>query len=280
MRRKEMGANNHDILRVDFNQHGHYVKVIFRFSDHVRVDGLDQCWECGRGGEPRYVDSATVECEVSSVFCPFSDLIAWMEAITCVVKQCSFYWEGEGPNGSFEWSRGCPGRLAVSCNSKTQTGKFSVSISPREAIEAIYIPFIRFIGSNEYHPLAYENLALGGAVGLLLAPDSVEQFTASMVMASRASADSLIRAVMDFAFKRTWNDGEPKTLTLSDLWAHASSTQGDGASEWVAKEWDGMDTAARTEDVRDLLATKCINQGGGAELRNLRSTKIEEWLAG
>lgn len=98
-----------------------------------------------------------LETFVSSAHCPFPDLIAWLEAITCNVQECAFGWDAEGPEGRLGWQRGRPdGNGFLEVTWTPNDTKHRVRLSQHQLVAEFYSGFRAFVESPAYDPQRYE----------------------------------------------------------------------------------------------------------------------------
>jgi len=92
-----------------------------------------------------------LETFVSSAHCPFFDLIAWLEAITCNVQECAFGWDAEGPEGRLDWQRGSPdGNGFLEVTWTPNDTKHRVMLSRHQLVAEFYNGFRAFVESPAY----------------------------------------------------------------------------------------------------------------------------------
>lgn len=142
-----------------------------------------------------------IVCRISGVFCPFRDMIAWLEAIVIGVQECAWEIDGEG-----SWHR-----LSMRGDTLTVTGSGvaeegeQVGGSRRQFVEAFYRGFREFVASPDYRPEPYEafdpsDIAHGPPLLDLRSP-LVEQWLAGseLLQASYRNADRPAARVIEAA---------------------------------------------------------------------------------
>ena len=142
------------------------------FGDAVAATPCDD--KCEKG-EPELTSQKDVTIRTwtsASVSCFFAELMRWLEAVVCGVRECAFGWEGEGPDGELRWRYN--GRdsglfmLDWSGTSKSPAATQRVRVNRTQMVRALYGSFRDFVESDRYDPLVYECLDAGETFALVL----------------------------------------------------------------------------------------------------------------
>ncbi len=135
-----------------------YIELSLLFQGDIRVETpCDVNMTLGKPAEHARADTR-LDTFVSSVHCPFPDLVAWLEAITCNVQECAFGWDAEGPEGRLIWQRGSPGGNGFLEVTWTPSGtKHRVMLSRHQLVAAFYSSFRAFVESPIYEQQRYES---------------------------------------------------------------------------------------------------------------------------
>lgn len=201
----------------------------------------------------RHPARQTLSMRVSSGYCPFPGLIAWLEAIASGVQECAFEWEAEGPDGRLEWDRPF---LAVRWRQHGETRVLEVRSEAPQLVAAFYAAFRGFVESEAYQPLRYEELRNGEQLALMIG--------------NRFSEAELIGQLLE-------EDREAAEARLDAIWPVGPSELNPGALPWIDAGWRVRDTSRRRKYLQEVFD---LRGGGryGTNLRTLRSAKIEQWL--
>lgn len=144
------------VLAVSF-QHGDFdhVEWLFRWTGWSVVETPLDDRSLVPAQASRYDDGA-LECFLSSVFCPFRDLLAWLEAVVCGVQECAFQWDAEGCDGELRWHRrdAETGFLTITWGADRRRPR--LLLEGRQMVQAIYQGFRSFVESAGYEPSRYE----------------------------------------------------------------------------------------------------------------------------
>ena len=101
---------------------------------------------------------------MTSVWCPFADFIRFLEAIVIQVRECSFDWDAEGPDGGMKWERRFineNGFLTIEWHSRHSKFEHRMMLDTRQTVKTLYTTFRRFVESPEYDYLRYEEHTFG-----------------------------------------------------------------------------------------------------------------------
>jgi hypothetical protein len=231
-----------------------------------------------------------IDCSVhmTSVFCPFADFVRFLEAIAVQVQECAFDWDAEGPDGRMLWRRRFPdqdGFLTVSWKGSyaghKQTFSYRMMLGTRQTVQMLYTAFRRFVESPEYDPIRYERLEIGDAIDLVLADATREDFARVIATLDREAAERMLAGALNAVDLRTRHQAAPdERPTLAALRGGMGANAGfDEQTRWIAREWDGWTNDRRRVEVHERIFGSEVNGWYGGNLRQLRSSIIERWLA-
>ncbi len=272
-------------------------RIDARFSHDQRFDYINldifldgditvttDCDDEFRLATPENHKKENVEFQVymSSVFCPFGDFIRFLEAITLEVQECSFTWDSEGPEGRMRWERRSihdTGFLTVEWNSSKTQFSHRMMLKTQQAVGALYTAFRAFAESPEYDPLRYERLTIGNGIALVLSDASLDDLAGAIVVLDAIAAETVVQRLRNAMGER--RDGELKRSFPIRSFLEPTGTimpSGEFYQPWICPEWDSWDFDQRFNDLNELF------DGGasswyGANLRELRSRLVEDWLA-
>lgn len=217
----------------------------------------------------------------SSVFCPFGDFIRFLEAITIEVQECGFDWDPEGPYGKMQWTRrflNDTGFLTITWESHSEKFSHRVMLNTRQAVRALYGAFRHFVESAEYDPLRYEEISNGEAFKLVLADATLDDLEAGLLPLDSETVHSVITRLREVTGARHI-EGPKASHSLSYYfeanWADRPLTEWD---KLIPDNWDSLSPDQRTAALREAFGWG-NGSWDGANLRELRSVLIEEWLA-
>lgn len=145
-----------------------------------------------RLGEPQFdvaEDSVLKAYTSASVSSFFYHMVHWLEAVVCDVYQCSFRWEGEGPEGELNWNgHSESGILRLSWTGSNRQNQESLWFAPpfdrqvrlnKEAmVRSLYESFRTFVESDKYDRNEYEGEWFGEEL-LRLRSSLVEKWLAT-----------------------------------------------------------------------------------------------------
>ena len=226
---------------------------------HVHEDALTRTW-------------------ISSTLCAFPALIAWLEAVTCGVQECAFSWDGEGTDGEMRWRGSFDSGLLEIVWTKGDI-KREVYLNKVQMVRAFYDSFREYVESDRYDPLQYESLDAGECCELVLEGGDLSALADALAERSRREALALLDAMLDLAYDE--KAGYPRRASLEMFIdkANASRQDEDEEEKWFTKEWDTWSVERRRRDVVEKVFTGGTSIGHGSRLRELRSPRVEDWLA-
>jgi hypothetical protein len=231
------------------------------------------------------IPKTQISCRISSVFCPFRDLLAWLEAIAAGVQECAFEWDAEGPSGRLalehsyfrlDWHEGAKKSIRMRADR-------------RQVVSAFYTAFRRFVESVEYDPLRYERLRIGEEIVLGIEKRFTEdEIIGQLLVLGSAEAEGALQRLRPHAWL-----GVEGLDPLAD--ARSSYRAVIGALEaerqgiaplrplhrypipYIEAQWDRWDTPRRRARLKDIFNGHGLSCHG-APLRLLRSSIVEGWL--
>jgi len=253
----------------------------------IHMDGdittTTECDDQGRLAKPENHQKEGAEFQVymSSVFCPFGGFVSFLEAITTQVKYCGFYWDPEGPSGEMRWDRRFAdedGFLTVEWHSNKNTFSHRVMLNTRQTVSALYRAFRSFVESAEYDPLRYEEVIDGEGFALVLSDATTNDFAGAIAKLDGTAAHSAISRIRETIATRKLNGPQlcfPIEYFLETGWTEIPLSEWDS---WLPPEWDSWSFDQRVHDMTELFRSQSAGWHG-ANLRELRSKLVEDWLA-
>ena len=247
---------------------------------HLRLrTGVDRVTEVDEGFEPTGSSSNGGELirrrlEISGVFCPFPQMIAWLEAVSLGLYHCSFSWDAEGPFYRLEWNGA---ELSIEEHADEPPEELRVRLDRRQMVAAFYHSFRRFVGSRRYRPADYETRRFGEimveadgrglteealrrrllTLGAAELETTLQGWHLSGILAREEDADQ---------FPGAYRDPEVRIGSMR-LWRFP----------YVTDEWNGWDEPRRHARLREIF--DLVDDGYfGTPLRGLRSEIVERFL--
>lgn len=136
----------------------------------------------------------------------------------------------------------------------------------------------RFVDSEDYDPLRYEELSNGEGFQLVIADASLDDLAQALTPLDSQSVHSAIARLWDTAAARS-TQGPKASFPLSHYfergWSELPLSEWDS---WIPDDWDALDQSRRAGAVRELFGWGRFGWYG-AHLRELRSVTVEAWLA-
>ncbi len=262
-------------------------------ADYIELDlrmGGDTTWvrEVGPGagdslGPERRHSTSSVEQTVyfSSVFCAFPSLIRFLEAITTGVEECGFSWDPEGPDGHMHWHSqgGDEGAFRLAWRSGADQFDRTTSMRAYDAVDTLYSAFRGFIESPEYEPFRYENIHEWDAYSLVLEDATVGEFARAVASLPADHAAAVLERASAFAGTRGSGLIQDSKRRQPLEWFMLARPDATAQAVPLPESWDGWNQARRTRYLGRRWGGTAFGWDG-ANLRRLRSERIEEWLAG
>ncbi len=247
---------------------------------HLRLrTGVDRVTEVDEGFEPTGSSSGGGELirrrlEISGAFCPFPQMIAWLEAISLGLDHCGWWWSAEGPCYEMKWNGA---ELKIEEHADEPPEELRVRLDRRQMVAAFYRSFRRFVGSRRYRPADYEKRRFGeimvDAEGHGL---TEEQLRGRLLTLGAAELEPMLqgwhlsgifaREEDADQFPGAYRDPEARIGRLR-LWRFP----------YVTNEWNGWDAPRRHARLREIF--DFVHDGYfGTPLRGLRSEIVERFL--
>lgn len=241
------------------------------------------CDDLGRMTSPVEHVSDRVECQVymTSVFCPFRDFIRFLEAIAIEVQECGFEWDPEGPMAKMSWTRrfvADAGFLTVEWRSGEERFNHRMMLGTRQAVESLYTAFRSFVESDDYDPLRYEEVTIGEAFSLVMSNASLDDLARALAHLNANDADAVIGRLKDAVGTRS--RGKAKICRPIEYFFESDRAEPAPieTESWTGAQWDSQGLDQRIAELRDLFGSGGLGWHG-ANLRALRSSLVENWLA-
>lgn len=280
-------------LRVDF-RNGRWqgdIEIVFQVSGDTVV--TTPCDDDFTKGEPEIAvaEDVLLRCWTSSsVSHFFRNMVSWLEAVTCNVYECAFFWDGEGPDGELRWFRGSgdSGLLKMSWTGRHDSAAFTqkVRLERRQMVKAFYHSFRNFVDSDRYDPISYERLLCGEVFDLVLV-EGLQALALEIAVLDRLGAYALIQTISEFAHES--KNGFPRRSSLAefkrmseDYWKCTSSDDElvvDAMNDFLGEMWNEWSIGERQRYVEEAIFSSSGYGGYGENLRQLRSHLVESWLA-
>lgn len=225
-------------------------------------------------------DDLSFNVYMSSVFCPFGDFIRFLEAITIEVQECAFEWDAEGPSGRMHWQRRYiddTGFLTVDWNGRDGEFSHRVMFYTRQAVGALYGAFRSFVDGPDYDPIRYEELKTGQSFGLVVADGTLDDLSSRLIAFDSKRCNEIINRLREACSnKRASNSGSKHTIDefCGDSWEE-NNIEWDA---WIDDDWNHKNHAERMSVLSEIYEWGSMGWHG-ANLRALKSQRIEDWLA-
>lgn len=291
-------------LEVSFEYGEYYDRINMSIKMYGEKITTTDCDDQFKKDDPIDHESPKLEFMVymTSVWCPFDDYIRFIEAIVIQVQECSFSWDPEGPFGEMKWSRrflNKDGFLEVEWSAWEDKFKHRMHLETKQVVGELYQSFRGFVESERYDPLRYEELTTGEELRLGLGEQySLEEILAQFKTLDTVEARKLIDSIFERSYRRhgfnmpddTWPESLdelrqpitfPKCLLL--YWVENQNNH-DGigpekSTRYIEDSWSDMHLEDRQAYLLDLFEGGMAGGGNGGNLREMRSTIIEDYLA-
>ena len=241
-----------------------------------------ECDDQGHKAEPveHQKENTNFAIYMSSVYCPFKDFIRFLEAITLEVRECAFDWEAEGPDGRIHWKRRFihdTGFLTVEWYSSKERFSHRVMLNTREAVRVLYSAFRTFIESPDYDPIRYERLTYGESFALVLSNASLDDLAATIVQLNADAARTVIQRLQDTIYERHMS-GPKLGFSIQYFLETTEPIASSEYNAWINPDWNSWGIDQRMVNLKELFGwrSECWD---GDNLRELRSKRVEDWLA-
>lgn len=255
-----------------------YMDVTFHGDTATTTPCNDQ-WELG---EPTTYGQGSVSFFVymDNTFCPFRDFIRFLEAITIEVQECQFEWDAAGPTGIMHWRRRSTQEtsfLTIEWLSSPQKSfKHRIMLNTREMVTELYTKFRKFVESDDYDPLGYENMTLGETIPFVLTDTSTDELLDMVSDMNHEVAIELLDNIFEVAWDRhlhcggaSHNIDQYKNMVFDEKY-------GACAGSWISTEWDSCNKTERLDILNHMI--KSNSNIGGNQISTMKSTLIETWL--
>ncbi len=257
-----------------------YIRLDLRVTGEtaITIDADD----FGRMSSPVEHVSDIVECSVymSSAFCPFADFIRFLEAIAIEVQECGFEWDPEGPSARMHWERRSlrdAGVLTIDWQSSKGSFSHRMLLNTRQAVRSLYASFRSFVESDQYDPLRYEELTIGEAIWLVMSNGSLDELGDALARLDSEKTITVIDRIREVIEART-RGGAKLCFPIDHFLETSGKSVSSSEDPWVGKQWDQTDYQQRIAELKKLFESAGMGWNG-ANLRILRSSAIENWLA-
>jgi hypothetical protein len=279
-------------LKVDFQQSRGMgdIEIIFQIFGGVTV--IMRGDENFHKGRPRVFEAQEVylKCWTSeSESRYFRDMVCWLEAVTCDVRECSFLWTGEGPDGELRWfnRRDDSGMLKLDWTGGYKSEPFTheVRLDKHQMVKSLYESFRHFVESDRYDPLEYERLCLGEVFDLVVI-EGRQAFAHEVALREQMDAHALLQTILQYAFRKEQRKSRQVSLTdfvqrSGAYWeGHSSDDQSviQTMTRDLGQDWNCWSFERRQKQVEEELFPSGFFHCSGENLRQLRSPLIESWL--
>jgi hypothetical protein len=217
----------------------------------------------------------------TSLWCPFSDYVRFLEAIAKGEMSCRFEWDPEGSYGCMRWEQNDPdtGFLTVEWRDQEDTFDHRILLNTRQAVGAFYSAFRRFVESPDYDPLRYESIGAETAFSMVMSDASTEALACLLVELNAKDADALIQTLCRVIGKRIAGESrlcQPLAYYREAVKAGVPATE--FSRTWIPGDWDAMSREQRLNEVENVIYKGGTPSWYGANLRQLKSPCLDQWL--
>jgi hypothetical protein len=222
----------------------------------------------------------TVSIRLSHFFEPLPAFLAWLEAVSTGVEQCSFEIDEEGSMVEFKATSRGSGNVQFQIEPSYESTKLNLNLSARELVGAMYWAFVEFSESPDYIPEEWESYSLGDAVrdrtGL-----SQQEWINSMLPLNRRELQKAIWRLD----RKTYHDNElareSQIIASDDEVLELTGeppVAGTLLTFWRCDDWENL--TSETEKPKFLLEAleERINSWDGFPWQKMRSVILERWL--
>lgn len=206
-------------------------------------------------------------CEISAIFCPFKNLIEWLEFVIDCSEKSTFTWEAEGPEGAMRYINS-HFYLEWSGLSNIASKDFEIicHVNKKDLVNAFYGAFRSFVSSQYYKPELYEALSLGDELRIrhFSGLSKNELMNTLLTLNSKKLNEKLVSIRQPIKIKTEQNEGI-KVFDVINI------------GSYFDEDWDGLEKKDKSKSLQKILRQK-KSIGSKTNLIKLRSTKIEGWL--
>jgi hypothetical protein len=180
-----------------------------------------------------------------------------------------------------KWHRRCvddTGFLTIEWLSSRSTFSHRTMLNTRQAVKTLYQSFRSFVTSEDYDPLRYEEVTNGEGFQLVIANASLDDLVSALIPLDTTAVHSVITRLRETAGARTIKGAKasyPLSYYFDQCWSELPLSEWDS---WITEKWDTLNQGQRADDLFDLFGGGGLGWYG-ANLRELRSPIVEEWLA-
>ena len=224
--------------------------------------------------------SETVSISLSHVFEPLPAFLAWLEAVSTGVEQCSFVIDEEGSLVEFKATTLNSGKVRFQITPNYESTKLDLNLSARELVGALYRAFVEFSESPDYKPEEWESYLLGDAVrdhtGL-----SQQEWIDSMLTLNRRELQKAIWRLDRETFVDNELARKSQIIASDDEVLELTGeppVAGTLLTFWRCDGWENL--TSETEKTKFLLEAleERISSWDGFPWQKMRSAMLETWL--
>jgi hypothetical protein len=208
----------------------------------------------------------------SAAFCPFPDMVRWLEALVCGVQRCAWWWNAEGWDHGMEWT----GNQLLLLRDDDELMR--VKLRRADIVRAFYLSLRRFAMSARYKldewEERYQIEVISERDGRGLTP---EELRGLLVVRDAAAAERFFAPTRMCLIPRLGQE-------CPDGFRETTYEEFGGAADErlfvlrsVGPEWDEWSIARRRQHI-DALFSSSASSYGGTRLRELRSRLVEAAL--
>ncbi len=222
---------------------------------------------------------------ISSVYCPFPDMISWLEALAAGAQECAWHWEAEGPQACIHFDRNdVVALLSHESYAKHRwSNLLKFRVSRRSLIHAFYRGLRAFAESAEYQPERYcgqSNPLLNRHPGF-----DPKAFTELLLPLDAAAASAILGALGEQATYDPVDDFPGDLFERmfasidGSLQRHREANAHRHRPILERLHWDRLGPAARRRILNRYIAPAQNCGAFGADLAGLRSERVEHYLS-
>jgi hypothetical protein len=224
--------------------------------------------------------SETVSISLSHVYEPLPAFLAWLEAVSTGVEQCSFEIDEEGSMVEFKATSRGSGNVQFQLEPSYESTKLDLNLSARELVGAMYRAFVEFSESPDYKPEEWESYSLGDAVrdhtGL-----SQQEWVDSMLTLNRRELQKAIWRLDRETYVDNEHARKSQIIASDDEVLELTGkppVAGRLLCFWHCDVWENP--TSENEKTKFLLEAleERINSWDGFPWPRMRSTMLEAWL--
>jgi hypothetical protein len=206
--------------------------------------------------------------------------LAWLEAVSTGVEQCSFEIDEEGSMVEFKAISRGSGNVHFQLEPSYESTKLDLNLSARELVGAMYRAFVEFSESPDYKPQEWESYSLSDAVRDHTELTQLEWIDSMLTLNRRELQKAIWRldrcTCVDNEYARQSENfaSDDEVLELTGKPAVAETL----LSYWHCDSWEKL--TSETEKTKFLLEAleERINSWDGLPWPRMRSVMLETWL--